>query len=55
MEPADETLISRLIDQNPELRQLVNDHQDFERRLEEMNRRPYLSTEEDIEIGRAHV
>ena len=52
MEPADETLISRLIDQNPELRQLVNDHQDFERRLEEMNRRPYLSTEEDIERKR---
>jgi uncharacterized protein YdcH (DUF465 family) len=52
MEAADERLIERLIDQHPELRRLVEDHNDFERRLDEMNRRPHLSTEEDIERKR---
>ena len=52
MEANDEILILRLIDQHPELRQLVSDHQDYERKLEEMNRRPYLTTEEDIERKR---
>jgi uncharacterized protein YdcH (DUF465 family) len=52
MEVSDEKLIARLVDQDPELRRLVDAHLDFERRLEEMNRRPYLSTEEDIERKR---
>ena len=52
MEATDELLIAKLIGQNPELKKLVDDHHDFERRLDEMNRRPYLSTDEDIERKR---
>jgi uncharacterized protein YdcH (DUF465 family) len=52
MEPQDEALISRLIGENPDLKSLVDDHRDFERRLDEMNKRPYLSTEEDLERKR---
>jgi uncharacterized protein YdcH (DUF465 family) len=52
MEVSDERLIATLIDQHPELKKLVEDHNDYERRLDEMNRRPYLSTEEDIERKR---
>jgi uncharacterized protein YdcH (DUF465 family) len=49
MDPQDETLINRLIGDNPDLRSLVDNHRDYERRLDEMNKRPYLSTEEDLE------
>jgi uncharacterized protein YdcH (DUF465 family) len=52
MEVSDERLIAKLIDQDPELKKLVEDHNDYERRLDEMNRRPYLSAEEDIERKR---
>ncbi|MDR1608880.1 MAG: DUF465 domain-containing protein [Deltaproteobacteria bacterium] len=49
MDPRDETLINQLVGDNPDLQSLVADHQDYERRLEEMNKRPYLSPEEDLE------
>ncbi|MDR0547998.1 MAG: YdcH family protein [Deltaproteobacteria bacterium] len=49
MDPTDETLINRLMVDNPDLKTLVENHRDFERRLDEMNKRPYLSTEEDLE------
>ena len=52
MEAADEALIAKLVDQDPVLKQLVDEHLDYERRLDEMNRRPYLTTEEDIERKR---
>ncbi|MDR1656014.1 MAG: YdcH family protein [Deltaproteobacteria bacterium] len=52
MEHNDEALIARLTAENPVLKQLIDDHHDFERQLEEMNRRPYLSAEEDIERKR---
>jgi uncharacterized protein YdcH (DUF465 family) len=52
METSDEALIAKLVGQDPILKQLVDDHRDYERRLDEMNRRPYLSTDEDIERKR---
>ena len=52
MEASDEALIAKLVDQDPVLKRLVDEHLDYERRLDEMNRRPYLSTEEDIERKR---
>jgi uncharacterized protein YdcH (DUF465 family) len=52
METNDEALIAKLIDDDPELKRLVEEHRDYENRLDEMNRRPYLSTEEDLERKR---
>jgi uncharacterized protein YdcH (DUF465 family) len=52
METQDEALIEKLIDKDPVLKQLVEDHRDYEKRLDEMNRRPYLSPEEDLEKKR---
>jgi hypothetical protein len=52
MDVQDEALISRLIDQNPELKTLVENHRDFERQLDEMNRRPHLSTDDDLKLKR---
>jgi uncharacterized protein YdcH (DUF465 family) len=52
MDVQDEDLISKLIDLNPELRDLVASHRDYERQLDEMNRRPHLSAEEDFERKR---
>ncbi|MDR1486377.1 MAG: DUF465 domain-containing protein [Deltaproteobacteria bacterium] len=52
MEIQDETLIEKLIDTNPVLKQLVDNHRDFEKLLDEMNRRAYLTTEEDLERKR---
>ncbi|MEW6261694.1 MAG: DUF465 domain-containing protein [Thermodesulfobacteriota bacterium] len=52
MEKRDEELISRLINQDEELRALVEAHQVYERRLEEFQKRPYLTTEEAIEKKR---
>lgn len=49
MEKRDEELIALLIPENEELRQLVEAHRDFERRLDDFNKRPYLTTEETIE------
>jgi uncharacterized protein YdcH (DUF465 family) len=52
MDANDEVLIAKLIVQDPELKQLVEAHRDFETRLDEMNRRPYLSAEEDMDRKR---
>jgi uncharacterized protein YdcH (DUF465 family) len=52
MESQDEALIAKLLPDNPELKQLIEDHRGYERTLEEMTRRPYLSTEEDLEKKR---
>lgn len=49
MESRDKELLARLAAANPELAALMSEHQSFESRLEEMNRRPYLSPEEDLE------
>ncbi|MDR1049748.1 MAG: DUF465 domain-containing protein [Deltaproteobacteria bacterium] len=52
MEAQDETLISRLIEHNPELKQLMDTHRKFESQLDEMNNRPYLTSEDDLERKR---
>jgi hypothetical protein len=52
MDSHDEALISKLIDNNPELKALVDKHRDFERQLDEMYRRPHLTPEEDFELKR---
>lgn len=49
MEPRDEELIAQLALENEELKELVEKHQAFENRLEEFNKRPYLTTEEQVE------
>ncbi|MEJ5329470.1 MAG: DUF465 domain-containing protein [Desulfobaccales bacterium] len=52
MEERDLELIRRVIDQEPELKQRLAEHEEFERRLEEFNRRPYLTSEETLERKR---
>ncbi len=52
MEERDLALIRIWIHQDPELKHYVEEHEDFERRLEEFNRRPYLTAEETLERKR---
>ena len=52
MEKTDAELVARWIDKDPELKRRIEDHQDFERQLEEFNRRPYLTAEETVERRR---
>jgi hypothetical protein len=52
MEKQDLDLIQRFIDQDPELKRRMEEHEEFERRLEEFNRRPYLTSEETLEKKR---
>lgn len=49
MEKRDEELIAQLIAEDEELRKLVKEHKEFESRLEEFNKRLYLSDEENRE------
>lgn len=49
MEKYDEELISRWIDNDPELKKYVEEHREFERRLEELERKPYLTTAEETD------
>jgi uncharacterized protein YdcH (DUF465 family) len=52
MEQRDEELIASLIGQNEELRGLVQAHEEYERSLDEFNKRPYLTAEESLERKR---
>jgi uncharacterized protein YdcH (DUF465 family) len=52
MEKQDLELITRWIDDDPELKRRVTEHEEFERRLEEFNRRPYLTAAETMERKR---
>ncbi len=52
MEKRDEELIDRLIPENEELGKLVKEHKEFESQLEELNKRLYLSDEENREKRR---
>ena len=52
MEKTDAELVARWIDKDPELKRRIEDHQDFERQLEEFNRRAYLTAEETVERRR---
>jgi len=52
MEKPDLEIIERWSDRDPELKRFVDEHREFERRLEEFNRRPYLTSQEDLERKR---
>jgi uncharacterized protein YdcH (DUF465 family) len=52
MEKADEELVARWVHQDPELKRRIEDHQEYERQLEEFNRRAYLTAEETVERRR---
>jgi uncharacterized protein len=52
MEKADEELVARWIDQDPELKRRIADHEEYEQKLEGFNRRAYLTAEETVERRR---
>jgi len=52
MEKRDRELIDLLIKENEILEKYVQAHQQYEKQLEEYNRRPYLFTEEWVERKR---
>lgn len=52
MEERDLALIQSWIDRDPELKQYMEKHAEYEGRLEEFNRRPYLTAEETLERKR---
>jgi uncharacterized protein YdcH (DUF465 family) len=46
MEKRDEELIARLAEENETLKKCIDEHQQYEKQLEQYNRRLYLTTEE---------
>ena len=52
MEERDEKLIARLIQGDDTLKEYVEQHRDYERQLEEFNKRIHLSTDESMERKR---
>lgn len=52
MEKHDLDLINRYIETDAELKRYMDEHVEFERLLEEYNRRPYLTAEESLERKR---
>jgi len=52
MEKQDLELIDQLQDRDPELKKCIEQHREFEKLLEEFNRRPYLTTAETLERKR---
>ena len=52
MEKHDQELIEQLMDRDPELKKYVEEHRDYEKLLEEFNRRPYLTAAETMERKR---
>jgi uncharacterized protein YdcH (DUF465 family) len=52
MERNDLEIIAAYRERDPELKRYLDEHQEFERRLEEFNRRPYLTTDETMERKR---
>jgi hypothetical protein len=49
MEKRDQELIDQLLPDHEELSRLIKEHQEFEARLEEFNKRLYLSDEQNRE------
>ncbi|MCB2225202.1 MAG: YdcH family protein [Desulfarculaceae bacterium] len=49
MEPNDIAMIQANLEDQPELAQLWAEHQELEKKLDEMNQRLYLTTEEQVE------
>ena len=52
MEKRDLEIINQWLDLDPELKRCMQEHEEFEKRLEEFNRRPYLTAEETMERKR---
>ena len=52
MEKYDESLISQWIDKDPELKKYVGEHRQFERELEQLDKKQYLTTEEETDKKR---
>lgn len=52
MERQDLEIIAEWKERDPELKRYLEEHEEFERRLEEFNRRPYLTTAESMERKR---
>jgi uncharacterized protein YdcH (DUF465 family) len=52
MEKIDLELIEKIRDQDPELKKVWDEHHEYERLLEEFNRRPYLTAAEAMERKR---
>jgi hypothetical protein len=52
MEKRDEKLIAQLIKENKTLRAYMKQHKEYERQLEEYNKRIHLTTEESMERKR---
>ncbi|MBI4643736.1 MAG: DUF465 domain-containing protein [Deltaproteobacteria bacterium] len=52
MERQDLEIIAEWKERDPELKRYLDEHEGFERRLEEFNRRPYLTAAESMERKR---
>ena len=52
MERQDLEIIAEWKGQDPELKRYLDQHEEFERQLEEFNRRPYLTAAETMERKR---
>ncbi|MBN1882086.1 MAG: DUF465 domain-containing protein [Deltaproteobacteria bacterium] len=49
MSRTEEEMKRKLMEEDPEFRALAEEHESFERILEEFNRKPYLTPAEEIE------
>lgn len=49
MESPEKALIEKIALEYPELAAMVSEHREMKVKLEDMNRRPYLSPEDDLE------
>lgn len=49
METPEKAVIDKLVLEHPELATMVSEHKDMKAKLEDMNKRPYLSPEDDLE------
>ncbi|MBM4274090.1 MAG: DUF465 domain-containing protein [Deltaproteobacteria bacterium] len=52
MEKNDLDLIAQWEDRDPELKRYLEEHREFERVLDELNKRPYLTAQETMERKR---
>jgi uncharacterized protein len=52
MEKQDLEIIEEMMALDPELKRFMEEHREFERQLDEFNRRPYLTAAETVERKR---
>ncbi len=52
MEKEDLELINQMMERDPELKRYIEQHREYEKLLEEYNRRPYLTAAETMERKR---